>query len=259
MLPLKNTVLFPFLLSPLLVNTERSKKVIDAVLVSPERLMLAVAVRGEVEGSPGADDVYRVGTVLRIVKMLKFPDESYRLVVQGVTRARVEEFVSEEPYLRARVRGARRQRATPARSRWPRCRATCATSSCALVAESPRLSDELQVLAQDLEDPSRLADLAASNLDLDVEARQRLLEEADVATRLRQVLAELRRSREALQVESEIREKVQTRHGQDAARLHAAPAARPDPPRARRGGGHRGRGRAAPRAHRSAPACPRRR
>ena len=58
-LPLKNTVLFPFLLSPLLVNTERSKRVIDAVLVSPERLMLAVAVRGDVEGSPAAADVSR--------------------------------------------------------------------------------------------------------------------------------------------------------------------------------------------------------
>jgi ATP-dependent Lon protease len=211
-LPLKNTVLFPFLLSPLLVNTERSKKVIDAVLVSPERLMLAVAVRGDTPGSPGADDVHRVGTVLRIVKMLKFPDESYRLVVQGVSRARALEFVSEEPYLRARVatvadRGDAGSVEVAALSRNVR------DQFVAFVAESPRLSDELQLLAQSLEDPSRLADLAASHLDLDVEAKQRLLEQADVAERLRLVLAELRRSREALQVESEIREKVQSDMG----------------------------------------------
>jgi ATP-dependent Lon protease len=211
-LPLKNTVLFPFLLSPLLVNTERSKKVIDAVLVSPERLMLALAVRGDVEGSPGAEEVYRVGTVLRIVKMLKFPDESYRLVVQGVTRARADAFVSEQPYLRAKV-SALADRGDPASVEVAALSRNVRDQFVALVAESPRLSDELQVLAQGLEDPSRLADLAASNLELDLEARQRLLEEVDVGKRLRDVLAELRRSREALQVESEIREKVQTDMG----------------------------------------------
>ena len=88
-LPLKNTVLFPFLLSPLLVNTERSRQLIDAVsLVTPERLMVCAAVRRPVDGSPGPDDLYGVGTVMRIAKMLKFPDDSsYRLLVQGVARA----------------------------------------------------------------------------------------------------------------------------------------------------------------------------
>src|SRR5690606_17159361 len=66
-LPLKNTVLFPFLLSPLLVNTARSKRLIDHVLVTPERLLIAPAVRRPVEGSPGPDDVYEIATVLRIV------------------------------------------------------------------------------------------------------------------------------------------------------------------------------------------------
>ena len=75
-LPLKNTVLFPFLLSPLLVSSPRSKTLIDAVLLTPQRLLVCAAVRRPIEGSPGADDVYRVGTVMRIAKMLKFPDES---------------------------------------------------------------------------------------------------------------------------------------------------------------------------------------
>ncbi len=91
-LPLKNTVLFPALLAPLLVNTARSQRLIDQVLVSPDRLMLAAAVRRPVEGSPGPDDVYRTGTVLRVARMMKFPDGSYRLLVQGVARARIDEF-----------------------------------------------------------------------------------------------------------------------------------------------------------------------
>jgi ATP-dependent Lon protease len=92
-LPLKNTVLFPFLLSPLLVNTERSRRLIDSVLLTSHRLLVCVAVRRPVEKSPGPDDLYRVGTVMRIAKMLKFPDDSYRLLVQGIARVRIDDFV----------------------------------------------------------------------------------------------------------------------------------------------------------------------
>jgi ATP-dependent Lon protease len=211
-LPLKNTVLFPFLLSPLLVNTERSKKVIDAVLALPERLMLAVAVKGELDGSPGPDDLYRVGTVLRVVRMLKFPDDSYRLVVQGVARARIDGFVSEHPFLRARISGLP-DSGDPESVEATALARNVTEQFSTLVSEHPRLSDELSVLAQSLEDPSRLADLVASNLDLDVVGKQRFLEEGDVFARLFGVLEEIRRGRDAAQIESEIREKVQSEMG----------------------------------------------
>ncbi len=208
-LPLKNTVLFPFLLSPLLVNTERSRRLIDAVLLTPQRLLVCVAVKGEVEESPGPGDLHRVGTVMRIAKMMKFPDESYRLLVQGVARVRIEGFVSESPYLIGRIQrlvetGDPRSVETTALMR------QIAQEFSALVAESPRLSDELQVLAQNVQDPSKLADLVGSNLGFEVAGKQRLLEELDVPTRLKRVLDELARERDAMRVESEIREKVQS-------------------------------------------------
>ncbi len=211
-LPLKNTVLFPYLLSPLLVNSPRSKRLIEAVLVTPERLMLAVAVNRELDGSPGADDVHRAGTVLRVVKMLKFPDDSYRLLVQGVARAAVEAFVEEKPFLRARIRrleetGNEKSVEVTALSR------SVAQEFGALVAESPRLSDELAVLAGNLDDPSKLADLVASNLELAVAGKQSFLEDTDVPARLRRLLAEIAREREALKIESEIRDKVQNEMG----------------------------------------------
>ena len=211
-LPLKNTVLFPFLLSPLLVNTARSKRLIDAVLVTPERLLVAPAVRRPVEGSPGPDDVHRVATVLRIVKMLKFPDESYRLLVQGVARARIEDFVETEPFLRGRVQRID-DSGDPESVEITALQRNVAQLFGALVAESPRLSDELAVLAANLDDPGRLADLVASNLDLDVAQKQVVLETPDVEARLRGVLEELTRSREALNIETEIRDKVQSEIG----------------------------------------------
>jgi len=208
-LPLKNTVLFPFLLSPLLVSSVRSKQLIDEVLVTPHRMLVCSAVRGQVEGSPGADDVYRTGTVMRIAKMLKFPDDSYRLLVQGVMRVKIEEFVAEEPFLRGRLRRAEEtgdldsvETAALMRNVGQEFRG--------LVAESSQLSDELQVLTESLDDPSKLADLVGSNLGLDVEGKQAILEEFDVPSRLRKVLAEIHRERGAIRVESEIREKVQS-------------------------------------------------
>ncbi len=208
-LPLKNTVLFPYLVSPLLVSSSRSKKLIDEVLLTPHRLLLCAAVRHPVEGSPGPDDLYRVGTVMRIAKMLKFPDDSYRLLVQGVARARVSEFESSTPFLRGRLEtldeaGDLESVETTALMR------NVAQQFAALVAESSRLSDELQLLAGNLDDPSKLADLCGSNLDYDVAGKQALLEELHVPTRLKQVLDEISRERDAMKVESEIREKVQT-------------------------------------------------
>ncbi|MCZ6784773.1 MAG: LON peptidase substrate-binding domain-containing protein, partial [Proteobacteria bacterium] len=211
-LPLKNTVLFPFLLSPLLVNTARSQRLIDNVLVQPNRLLLCTAVQREIDGSPGPDDVYRVGTVLRVVKMLKFPDESYRLLVQGVARAEIEDFTSTDPFLRARVRAVTESGDLESVEMAALVR-NVSQQFAALVSESPRLSDELQVLAANLEDPSKLADLVASNLELDVSAKQAVLAEADISSRLKRVLVELDRERDALEIETEIKEKVQSEMG----------------------------------------------
>jgi len=212
-LPLKNTVLFPFLLSPLLVNTPRSRALIDETLLHPERLLVCTAVKHAVEGSPGPDDVYRFGTVLRVVKMLKFPDGSYRLLVQGVARVAIDEFEPEpEPFLRARIRrlddvGDSDSVEVTALVR------NVAEQFAGLVSASPRLSDELQVLAMNLDDPSKLADLVASNLDLDVAGKQVVLETRDIGARLKLVLEHLRHEGAALQIESEIKEKVQDEMG----------------------------------------------
>jgi len=207
-LPLKNTVLFPFLLSPLLVRSERSKLLIDEVLLSPGRLLLCVAVKGQAEGAPGPDDVHRIGTVIRIAKMMKFPDDSYRLLVQGVSRARVEGFTATDPFLRGTIRELEETGELDSVETTALVR-NLSQQFGALVAENSKLSDELQVLVGSVDDPSRLADLVGSNLDFDVEGKQAVLAELDVPKRLRRVLDEAAREREALKVESEIRDKVQ--------------------------------------------------
>lgn len=212
-LPLKNTVLFPYLLSPLLVNTPASQRLIDDVLARPDRLMVCTAVKRDLEGPPGPEDVYSIGTVLRIVKMLKFPDDSYRLLVQGVARVELREFTAEEPFLRAEIERVEEIGEDEESVEMTALVRSVAQQFSQLVAKSPRLSDELQVLVANLGDASKLSDLVASNLDLDVVGKQQILEANHVGVRLRLVLDQLSKETEALQIETEIKQKVQNEMG----------------------------------------------
>ncbi len=211
-IPLRNTVLFPMMVSPLLVNTERSRQLVDDVLVSEDRLMLAVAVKDSVVESPSAKDIYSVGTVLRVVKMLKFPDDSYRLLVQGVGRARIDHILQEEPFLKGEISLLEEELDSESVAMTALVR-NLAQQFSELAAESPRLSDEFQHVAMNVEEPSRLADLVASNLDFDVAGKQALLEELNVEARLRRISDEVSRARDVVHVENEIREKVQSDMG----------------------------------------------
>ena len=212
-LPLKNTVLFPYLLSPLLVNTPASQRLIDDVLARPDRLMVCTAVKRDMQGPPSASDVYSIGTVLRIVKMLKFPDDSYRLLVQGVARVELGPFTSDDPFLRAQIQRIEETGEDDESVEMTALVRSVAQQFSTLVSESSRLSDELQVLVANLGDPSKLSDLVASNLDLDVSGKQQILEASHVRTRLRLVLDQLSKETEALQIETEIKQKVQNEMG----------------------------------------------
>jgi ATP-dependent Lon protease len=211
-LPLKNTVLFPFLLSPLLVNTARSQRLIDEVLARPDRLLVCTAVSRPVDGSPTSEDVYPIGTALRVVKMLKFPDDSYRLLVQGVARVSIDDFEDEEPFMRGRITRIEDTGDVDTVEMTALVR-NVSQQFAALVSESPRLSDDLQVVAVNIEDPSKLADLVGSNLELDVAGKQAVLEQPNVTERLKLVLSQLNKEGQALEIETEIKEKVQNEMG----------------------------------------------
>jgi ATP-dependent Lon protease len=212
-LPLKNTVLFPHVLSPLLVNTQRSQALIDDVLVRPERMLVAAAVLDpSLEGSPGPDEIYRVGTVLRVVKMLKFPDQSYRLLVQGVGRVAIGDFEVADAFMRAHVVAIEEEGDYDSVEMTALMRNVTGQFA-SLVSESNRLSDELQLIAANVEDPSQLADMLAHHLDFDVAGKQKVLEEPEVAERLKRVLSQINKENAALQLETEIKDKVQSEMG----------------------------------------------
>ena len=99
---LKDAVLFPFVMVPLSIGRDRSVAAVDQALAE-NRLLLLLAQRDPNEESPASKDLYQVGTVAGIMRMIKLPDNRIRILVQGLARARVEYFMQEEPFLRARI------------------------------------------------------------------------------------------------------------------------------------------------------------
>jgi ATP-dependent Lon protease len=205
-LPLRNTVLYPALITPMLATTERAKRLVNDALAG-DRLLLAVAARDPEIDEPGPDDLYAVGTAVRILRMLQTDDGSHRLWVQGVRRARVEEMLETDPYLRGRV-VALDETVQPG-VELEALERNARTQFLQIAEDSGNVSETIQTLVAGIEDPGALADVIAANLGLPVAERQEVLEITDVRKRLERVSVVLAREGEVRRLEEEIREEVQ--------------------------------------------------
>jgi ATP-dependent Lon protease len=207
-LPLKETVVFPQSMSPLAIGQERSVRLIDDV-VAGDRLLALVATRdGSVE-SPGWDDIYEVGTVAVVHKMIKVPDGTLRILVQGIERVRIDHPVDTEPYLLAEFSAF-----PDVVVETPELEALTRNVQGLfgrIIGLAPYLPEELQLAAANVDDPSALAHLVASTLrTIKTEERQELLETVDVEERLRKVSAILSRELEVFELGSKIQSQVQS-------------------------------------------------
>ncbi|TML54875.1 MAG: endopeptidase La [Actinobacteria bacterium] len=206
-LPLKETVVFPQSVSPLAIGQERSVKLVDDV-VAGERMLALVTVRDPEADPPGWDDLHEIGTAAVVHKMIRVPDGSLRILVQGVGRIRLERRIQDEPYLVgefAPVPDVVEE--TPELEALTR---SVQTEFGRLISLVPYLPAELEIAAANVDDPSALSHLVASTLRLKTEEKQRLLEEADVAARLRDVLGILGRELEVVELGSKIQSQVQS-------------------------------------------------
>jgi len=203
-LPLKDVVVFPYIILPLSVSREKSINAVDAALAE-QRIIMLVAQRSAQTETPRLPDLYPVGTVAAIMRMLKLPDGRTRLLVQGVTRARIDSVLAEEPYLKVKI--TRLEETDSPRELPPEVEALVRSVKQNLeksVSLGKSISPEVMVIAANLNDPARLADLAASNLDLKLEEAQRILEGTDPIERLKLVNENLSRELTVLAMQQEI-------------------------------------------------------
>jgi ATP-dependent Lon protease len=201
-LTLRDIVVYPFIIVPLSVSRDRSIKAIERAL-SENRMILLVAQKdGQVE-DPGERDLYTMGTVGVIMRMLKLPDGRIRVLVQGVCRAKAEEFFEKEPFLQARISRVTEPSAGESLEQEALLRSVKRSLERSVSLGKP-ISSEVMVIASNLEDAGRLADLVASNLDLKIEDAQAVLKILDPITRMKRVHDLLNRELELLTMQQEI-------------------------------------------------------
>jgi ATP-dependent Lon protease len=206
-LPLRDTVTFPETLAPLAVGQERSIHLIDDVL-GTNRMLAMVASKDPEKEEPGPADLYDVGVVGAVARMVKIPDGTLRILVQGMQRVKLGSFVAERPYLVARI-GEMPDVSEPSAELEALSRNVQRTFS-EIVEQIPYLPEELQMAVANIEDPSALGHLIAGALRLGTEEKQKLLEEVDVAKRLRHLSRILARELEVVQLGTQIQSQVQS-------------------------------------------------
>jgi ATP-dependent Lon protease len=206
-LPLKETVVFPGSMTPLAIGQERSIQLVDEA-VAKERTIALVTTRDSEVDARSADDLYGVGTEAEIHKMIRVPDGTLRVLVQGQRRVRLERVVQEDPYLVGEfdelpdVEGSSKETEALARN--------VEALFGRIIALVPYLPDELSLAAANADDPSALANLVASVMRLKPEEKQELLEEANVEARLRKLTVILNRELEVFELGTKIQSQVQS-------------------------------------------------
>ncbi len=205
-LPLRDMVTYPGTLTPLAVGQERSIRLIDAILSGDRALALVASKDSDVE-EPGADQLEDVGVAGFVARMMKVPDGSIRILVQGTHRVRIGDFVATEPYLIARVEDM-----PDVVEEGPELQALMGNvqrTFSEIIEDIPYLPEELQLAVTNVEDPSALAHLIAGALRISTAEKQELLEQVDVRARLRRLSEILARELEVVQLGTRIQSQVQ--------------------------------------------------
>ncbi len=206
-LPLRETVPLPDTLTPLAIGQERSIQLVNDVLAG-DRLLVMVASRSPELETPGPDELHDVGVIGAVARMIKVPDGSLRILVQGAQRVTLTDWVGELPYLVAHVQELPDVvRESPELTALTRNVQETFTRIVELV---PYLPEELQLAVANIDDPSTLSHLIAGSLRLPTEEKQALLEEVDVGRRLRRLAEVLARELEVISIGSEIQSQVQS-------------------------------------------------
>jgi len=204
-LGLSDIVIFPGAVAPLLVETAPSIQLIDDV-VAGGRLMGTLLQRNAQVPDPAPGDLYSVGCVVRLAKMVKFPDSTARVLVEGLWRINIKEYTTTSPYLTAKFELLRdvRDESIEATAMMRNAQ----TQFQEIIKLSPALSEQVKVAALNTEDAGHFTDLIAANLNLSLEDRQTLLETASVRDRLSKLLPMLNREHEVLTLSSKIQTDV---------------------------------------------------
>ncbi len=204
-LPLRDIVVFPHMIVPLFVGREKSVRALEAVMRDDKQILL-VAQKSAAQDDPGRDDIFRVGTVSTILQLLKLPDGTVKVLVEGTRRARISEFTDIDAYFEAKVApiddelGDTKELDALGRS--------VISQFEQYIKLNKKIAPEVLVSLNQIDEPSRLADTVAANLALKIAEKQELLETASISDRLERVFGHMESEIGVMQVEKRIRNRV---------------------------------------------------
>src|SRR3954453_10550566 len=204
-LPLRDIVVFPHMIVPLFVGREKSVRALEAVMKDDKQILL-VAQKNASQDDPSVGDIYRIGTVSTILQLLKLPDGTVKVLVEGGRRAKITSFRETEAYFEAvtaampDIEGDKKDLEALGR--------TVVTQFEQYIKLNKKIAPEVLVSLNQIEEPSKLADTVASHLNLKIPEKQDLLEIAKVSERLERVFGHMESEIGVLQVEKRIRNRV---------------------------------------------------
>lgn len=203
LLPLRDLTIYPFMIVPLFVSRDRSIKAVEEAL-KDNRMILLVSQKDADQEDPGQSDLFTVGTVAVIMRMLKLPDGRIRILIQGLSRARIKKVAAGGDYIKASLEAVPEPVGAPATLEVEALIRNVRGAMERAATLGKNISPEVLAIISNLEDPGRLADLAASNLELKVEDAQAVLDIFEPVERLKRVNKLLNKEIEVLTVQQEI-------------------------------------------------------
>lgn len=213
-LPLRNTVLFPGVVSPVTAGRDKSVRLIQDVQAGSDKLIGVVAQRESSTEDPGFGDLYEVGTLARIVRSFKMPDGNITIIIQGKRRFRIVEIVATEPYHRAKIELIGEEQPVDNDPEFARQISSIKELANQIIEESPHIPTEAQVALKNIQSDTFLLHFIASNMNMEVNGKQELLETNSLKDRARIVLQQLTNELQMLEVKNEIQTKVRSEFDQ---------------------------------------------
>jgi ATP-dependent Lon protease len=204
-LPLRDIVVFPHMIVPLFVGREKSIRALEEVMRDDKQILL-VAQRNAGQDDPGTDDIYRVGTVSSVLQLLKLPDGTVKVLVEGNARAEIDSFIDNPKFFQAHARVLADLASDP-RELEALARAVV-TQFEQYVKLNKKVPPEVLVSLSQIDDPSKLSDTVAAHLSLKISDKQELLETHSLAERLERLYGFMESEISVLQVEKRIRSRV---------------------------------------------------
>ncbi|MBF0359744.1 MAG: endopeptidase La [Oligoflexia bacterium] len=206
LLPIRDIVVYPFMILPLFVGRESSISAVEDALEHHDRLIVLASQKDISAETPTADEIYNVGTLAMIMRVRKLPDGRIKILIQGLSKVKIGEFKQSEPHFKVRMEKIEN----------PAVKSSVDVAVLALIRNAKEqlekiishgkiLSPDILMILEDIEDPGRLADLIASNLNLKVSEAQEILETIDPVERLHRINQILSREFEVIVIQNKIR------------------------------------------------------